>query len=618
MDSPFPQDPHLEACLQHLQNAEWQEAIQCLEDLQKRYPENETIQNALEKAQIKADLDSVSHIKPRRWDIPIGRYLISAGIIFILIAFIITVFFFINRNILPAIAKTRNERQVQILLEQGWDYLNHGQLDRAEEIFNKAGTLAPDDPKVLNALSAIKKQRQAEILYTKAVRAQNQGQYDQALRDFMDYITQTADHHDAPQRIQEIRRQQELATLFNQAEKAYQARYYEQAIKLFKQLRAIDRTYERKLVSERLYSAYMNLGYATLNTRNVSAVDVQRALDYFKEALIESPGDIEAAQEKNLAELYLKATKAIENRQWQIAAFELGAISQQHPHYLQGRIPAMLYEVLIKSGDVYKTLGDLPQAYEQYRKACELLVKDRTLCKARLNEVAPLITPTVTPTVTPTPTPTPTITPTPTPAPFTPTPQPLPMLKGKIAFYSDNPDKPGIWVMDPTGKHRHFYGSSNQIRLKFDSMFAHYRLSPDGAYRAYVTKGPNDKNPQIYIQGQVNQYGTAPTWEVTKDFSRVCYDPMWSPDGAKLVFVSEERGSDDVWVINIDGSNAVDLTPNNWEWDKHPSWSPDGRHIVFWSNRTGIKNIYVMDADGRNVRNISNTTWNEWKPLWIR
>ncbi|HIQ12060.1 MAG TPA: hypothetical protein EYH29_04235, partial [Caldilineales bacterium] len=199
-----------------------------------------------------------------------------------------------------------------------------------------------------------------------------------------------------------------------------------------------------------------------------------------------------------------------------------------------------------------------------------------------------------------------------------PTPLPLPLLKGKIVFYSQHPEQPGLWVMDPDGSNRHFYSDSPLVKQQFESMFDQYRISPDGRYRAYVTQGPNDTSPQIYIQGEVNQYGIAPTWKVTKGFTKVCYDPMWSPDGVKLVFVSEEDGSDDIWVINIDGSNPINLTPNLWEWDKHPSWSPDGRHIIFWSNRTGIKNIYIMDNDGRNVRNLSNTAWDEWRPLWIR
>jgi TolB protein len=123
---------------------------------------------------------------------------------------------------------------------------------------------------------------------------------------------------------------------------------------------------------------------------------------------------------------------------------------------------------------------------------------------------------------------------------------------------------------------------------------------------------------QIYVtQPRHPQFGDLPPRQLT-ELSGLSYHPVWSPDGGRIAFVSQESGSDDIWVISADGTGARSLTPNVWEWDKYPSWSPDSRRIVFWSNRTGIKQIFVMDAGGRNVRNISNTQWDEYDPIWIR
>jgi len=72
-------------------------------------------------------------------------------------------------------------------------------------------------------------------------------------------------------------------------------------------------------------------------------------------------------------------------------------------------------------------------------------------------------------------------------------------------------------------------------------------------------------------------------------------------------------------VINPDGTEWWNYTPNKWEWDKHPSWSPDSRQIVFWSNREGTKQIFVIDANGKNLKKISgNAPWDEYDPLWIK
>ena len=82
--------------------------------------------------------------------------------------------------------------------------------------------------------------------------------------------------------------------------------------------------------------------------------------------------------------------------------------------------------------------------------------------------------------------------------------------------------------------------------------------------------------------------------------------------------MSEQDRTDDIWIMDADGSDAHNLTENDWEWEKHPSWSPDSSRIIFWSNREGRQQLYIMDADGRNVRNISNSPDNEYDPIWIK
>ena len=81
----------------------------------------------------------------------------------------------------------------------------------------------------------------------------------------------------------------------------------------------------------------------------------------------------------------------------------------------------------IDHGDAYEAEhqrdGDVPLAYEQFRKAAALPVDDVALADGRISQIVPLLTPTATPTDTPTPTPTftPTPTDTPTPIPTPPT-----------------------------------------------------------------------------------------------------------------------------------------------------------------------------------------------------
>jgi LPXTG-motif cell wall-anchored protein len=92
-------------------------------------------------------------------------------------------------------------------------------------------------------------------------------------------------------------------------------------------------------------------------------------------------------------------------------------------------------------------------------------------------------------------------------------------------------------------------------------------------------------------------------------------DPTWSPDGSKIAFRSTRDGNAEVYVMDADGSNVVRLT-NNPANDIHPTWSPGGDKIAFASNRDGSLDIYVMDADGSNQTRLTTFSDSDTYPTW--
>ncbi len=73
----------------------------------------------------------------------------------------------------------------------------------------------------------------------------------------------------------------------------------------------------------------------------------------------------------------------------------------------------------------------------------------------------------------------------------------------------------------------------------------------------------------------------------------------------KIAFASNPGGNFDVFVVNPDGTGAVNLTSHPAE-DLDPAWSPDGTKIVFTSDRDGELAIYVMNADGAGVQKLTD------------
>lgn len=122
-----------------------------------------------------------------------------------------------------------------------------------------------------------------------------------------------------------------------------------------------------------------------------------------------------------------------------------------------------------------------------------------------------------------------------------------------------------------------------------------FTIRPDGSGERQVTHPPEgyvDRNPDV------------------------------SPDGRRIVFEREGPDTDEVFVVNADGSGLKWLTPHSSDIkcdDNNPSicsgtpgWSPDGRHIVFRraygaivDDLIDLQALFVMNADGSGVRQLT-------------
>ena len=90
--------------------------------------------------------------------------------------------------------------------------------------------------------------------------------------------------------------------------------------------------------------------------------------------------------------------------------------------------------------------------------------------------------------------------------------------------------------------------------------------------------------------------------------------PCYSPDGSKIAFESDRGGTQQIYVMNSDGSNQQRVTFGDGRYST-PVWSPDGKYIAFTRQAAGGFGIGVMNVDGSGERILTEGFHNEG-PTW--
>ncbi|MGM9845533.1 MAG: TolB family protein [Muribaculaceae bacterium] len=141
---------------------------------------------------------------------------------------------------------------------------------------------------------------------------------------------------------------------------------------------------------------------------------------------------------------------------------------------------------------------------------------------------------------------------------------------------------------------------------------AYPSFSKDGTLLCYV-KGTStyDLNDEIWVRNLVtgeDMLLAQGSW------------PQISPDGTKIVYRKNERNKiSHIWVVNTDGTNAVQLTSDKEEMAGFPYWSPSGTHIVYQNYVKARKkdfDLYVMRADGSGVVQLTDNESYDGNPYW--
>ena len=202
---------------------------------------------------------------------------------------------------------------------------------------------------------------------------------------------------------------------------------------------------------------------------------------------------------------------------------------------------------------------------------------------------------------------------------------PYKLTDGGLPAWLPNSEKIGyvhdgdIWVIDREGTNRR-----NVTKGRFEETILFPDWSPDGEEIAYWSRvGGIFGIADIYLMDADGRNPKQLTDDLHHDGR-----PSWSPDGRNIAFSAYLRPQgnwveSEIFVINANGGNRVNLTQNPLAKSGDVSWSPDGRRIAYSASPKPFLwfapyNIYVMDADGSNsILITAQERWAyEWRPCW--
>ncbi len=93
------------------------------------------------------------------------------------------------------------------------------------------------------------------------------------------------------------------------------------------------------------------------------------------------------------------------------------------------------------------------------------------------------------------------------------------------------------------------------------------------------------------------------------------FEPAWAPDDKSIVFVSTREGSPQIYRMTATGESVSRLTFDG-AVDQAPAWSQTGK-LAFVSSATGLPEIYTMSGRGEELRQLTSgsaSTSPSWSP----
>ena len=176
--------------------------------------------------------------------------------------------------------------------------------------------------------------------------------------------------------------------------------------------------------------------------------------------------------------------------------------------------------------------------------------------------------------------------------------------RGRLIVALEGPPAVRLYSIALDGTGGRFLTGKNALADGSILVEAHPDWSPEAeriVFTRYIVEGREAAAPKIWAVEPEGSNLVQLTHGPRPDFL-----PAWSPDGTKIAFTREFRGSAEIFLMNADGSGVTQVTHDRAAHDQHPTWSPDGRRIAYTSHTESDQDLFVMNVDGSQPTRVTD------------
>jgi TolB protein len=79
-------------------------------------------------------------------------------------------------------------------------------------------------------------------------------------------------------------------------------------------------------------------------------------------------------------------------------------------------------------------------------------------------------------------------------------------------------------------------------------------------------------------------------------------EPIFSPDGTKVLFTSYNNGDPGIFSIDLNTNNKTKLNTEESDIFQKLKFSPDGSKLIFTRSNNNFEELYIVNSDGSNMK----------------